>query len=331
MTKYLILPHLEVSRANALAAGGIISLVPAMAASLMGTAFSLRTGIIVEGMMLIHHSAELLADKYLDKYSTKQDYWLLSMKGATLFDGADAAGNPTSNTLGSNASQPSAHMNGHWSIVFKLAPSQVETPDGIIEREAAAFLLHGARLAGGQIVHYGAPVVTDEMPGIMGQATPAGEGKPIAPSVLEKTVHGGFVLTDNTHTLDDPESTKGRTERLLLASLGRPDNITPQGSEPDFVPDSGSEIQTKVAETSRHRWVSPAVLGYGLVSPLTENQGSRENCLHALCEPLIGLVELQSIRQAIKKKVNFNNLFWSPTWITDDTFLITQPNHCYEV
>jgi CRISPR type I-F-associated protein Csy2 len=331
VTKYLILPHLEVSRANALAAGGIISLVPAMAASLMGTAFSLRTGIIVEGVMLIHHSAALLADKHLDKYSTEQDYWLLSMKGATLFDGIDAAGKPTGNTLGSNASQPNAHMNGHWSIVFKLAPSESEKPDGIIEREAATFLLHGARLAGGQIVHYGAPVVTDEMPGIMGQATAANEGKPIAASVLEKTVHGGFVLTDDTHTLNEPDSTKGRTERLLLAALGRPDKSTHQGPESEFDSESESEIKTKIAEASRHRWVSPAVLGYGLVSPLSENQGSRENCLHALCEPLIGLVELQSIRQAIKKQINFNDLFWSPTWITDDVFLITQPNHCYEV
>ncbi|MCL1487575.1 MAG: hypothetical protein MH186_06495 [Marinobacter sp.] len=94
MTKYLILPHLEVSRANALAAGGIISLVPAMAASLMGTAFSLRTGIIVEGVMLIHHSAELLADKHLDKYSTDQDYWLLSMKGQHFLTESTQQGNP---------------------------------------------------------------------------------------------------------------------------------------------------------------------------------------------------------------------------------------------
>lgn len=301
MSTYLILPHLEIQKANALAAWGMMSLTPVMAATLMGTAFSHKTGIAVSGVMLIHHDVQFCGEQQLDKFKGNRNYWLRNIKGTSLFNAGDMAGKGSSSQVRDNAYQPNAFMDGTWSVVLKIGNEHEAPPKGPLLKKAIRFL-HGGRLAGGQIVRHETPVVTDSLPGP--EETPeAGDSQE-----FDRAIRSGFVVQDSTHLMSEKLQDTPRSQRLILLASGI-DGDTEEGE----------------GFTESH-WRSPAILGHGLITPLSDNKASRGNKPHAFSEPMIGLVNLQSIRKLKEQKTDFNNLFWAPTWPQSDVFLVTQEN-----
>ena len=307
MSKYLIFPRLEVNRANALATGGVVSMTPVMAATMLGVAFEQRCdlGFEVTGVMLVHHHAELMAERALKQDDFHGDYNLIHIKGATLFNKGDLPSTYKAGRSLDYAVQPTVLMRGQWSVVLRLTD---EISDRKVLKAATQFL-HAARFAGGDIVSYGRPVVVDELPS-SGSV-----------SEFEKVVRSGFVVSDASHLLSDRPEGMGRVEHLLRVCSERSSGSSEESGDPNRLKEGSEDMEEGASRFFR----SPAVLGYALISMPGAVVGSRNDAPHAFCEPMLGVVGLSSIRKLKEARQSFDHLFWAVDWLASDVLAITQP------
>jgi hypothetical protein len=292
MSLYVTFPHLSVQRANAFAGAGILSLTPVMAASMMAEAFGHHYELKINGVMLIHHDAYLMAEQDLEWNSHK--YHLQKLQGATLFNQMDVNSKHRTGADASpvNSDQPNAFMSGQWSLVLEVDDSDDLSAEEL-ENDASQFLNNGARLAGGVIQTYGKPCAGNKLYGF--------EGRPQDKGVINRSIGNGFITLDRSEQLQTGEGS--RVDRFLsIMAL-----------------DSMDEGETK-------GWFSPAVLGYALISDLEEKEQVRENKLHAFCESVIGMTQLVSLRDLVAEDENqLQGCFWSHGWTKQETFLLSQP------
>lgn len=68
-------------------------------------------------------------------------------------------------------------------------------------------------------------------------------------------------------------------------------------------------------------WLSAACLGYATVTPFAHRGGAREGYRHAVAEPLIGLVQYQSLRSI---RATPSSMLWRMGWTHERVFLATQ-------
>lgn len=65
-------------------------------------------------------------------------------------------------------------------------------------------------------------------------------------------------------------------------------------------------------------WVMPTLLGYRAITPFARRSRARDDYPHAFAEPLIGLIQYESLRQLRDER-----LLWRYTQPTADTFVVT--------
>jgi len=285
--RYLLLPRLDVQRANAMVTAGVISLCPVMPAVLMGEAFGHATGAFPEGVMLVHHDAYLLADQSLDQARPGgTEYYPHQFRGATAFNGKDIAGGDKKKP--SNSIQPTASMNGTWSVIMSFDADQIDA-DSLLSA-ATQFLGRMARLAGGVITHFEKPQVQDDLAGILAAC------------------RSGFVAIDRSPWL--VSDTQTRIERLLAHTDG---SVQPehQGRRRWLVPAAlGYALLTDPVDTAGARNGLPhafAEVLLGLVELVSIRQTSAFPTQNETQD--ITLIE---------------SCFWRQNWPTQDVFLLNQ-------
>jgi CRISPR-associated protein Csy2 len=297
---------MRVQRANALSTGWLVSLCPAMAATMMAEAFGFQVGEKPSGVILIHHDAELLAESLPGNPLARYPH---QFRGATHFNDRDVnskyAGKQPVNGL-----QPTASMNGEWSLILRF--DHPESDEDLLM--AAQEFLKSARLAGGSVVEYGDPVVGKTLIGRDGPRDQWG--------VFDRSIGSGFVVADRSPLLQAPGKTM--IESLLSIASG---DVSEDGATDETAEDAGDAMGDsgeKKRKKKKRAWYSPATLGYAMLTPFEKREYVRENKAHAFCEPVVGLIEYLSVRSLGDSGVDMGSLFWHPVWLDDSVFVVTQ-------
>ena len=130
--------------------------------------------------------------------------------------------------------------------------------DAMFRESDIALFLHGGRLAGGAIIEWGKPVVLADEADI---------------DKVVKQVGSGFSLVERQDLMVMQEGDRDMLDVLLrLTKRTKPDD-------------------------DRH-WLQPTTLGYAEITPRQQRKNVRGDFPHAYCEPLVGLAQYKSIRDA---------------------------------
>lgn len=73
----------------------------------------------------------------------------------------------------------------------------------------------------------------------------------------------------------------------------------------------------------QYSWLTATTVGYSLVAPLKPRKNVRNDFLHGFAEPLLGLVQYQSLTSSTHQKLPF----WTLNWQDGQTFLLTTTSH----
>jgi len=291
---YLVIPRIDVQRANAMVTAGVISLCPVMPAVMMGEAFGHATGLFPEGLMLVHHDAYLLAEQGLDHTSrSRVEHYPHQFRGATVINGKDIAGGDKKTP--SNSIQPTASMNGTWSVVMQFAADSADA-DTLLSA-CKQFFCRLARLAGGVITDYAAPLVEDDLPKAM------------------RACRGGFVVVDRSAWLLSDEQT--RIERLLAFADG---SLQPEFEAPRrwLLPASlGYALLTEPEDTEGAREGYPHAFAETLLG-LVELISLR----HTSAFQHEGGLEVED--NPDRTITPAESCFWRYSWPENDIFTLTQ-------
>lgn len=131
--------------------------------------------------------------------------------------------------------------------------------DASFSEEAIAPFLRGGRLAGGTIIEHGEPVVFADEDDI---------------DKVVKVVGAGFSLIERQDLMVKQEGDRDMLDVLL-------------------------RLTKRVKERDEDRiWLLPTTLGYAEITPRKQRKNVRGDFPHAYCEPLIGLAQYRSIRDA---------------------------------
>lgn len=278
---YLVMPHLKIQAANVHTAGWLLGGPPVMASVLFGHALARDLACTVAGVALVHHDQQLLGEWGSGRWRPQQRRAAALTFTNKLKNGKDYA----STNAHALSLQPVACAHMDLSLVIEV--------DGLHAREAVQERLAHARLAGGNVVSYGEPSLVDDE-------------RDLASVLVDVDrqfgIGSGFVVRDRSDLLA-PTATETRTDRLIRA-LG----VGPNHAR---------------ALTTPSPWLSPACLGYAALTPFALRDGIREGARgysHGFVEPLIGLVQYESLRVADAKTLNQS--LWRAHWPLSDVFAI---------
>jgi CRISPR-associated protein Csy2 len=289
---YLLLPRMDIQRANALVTAGIISVTPVLPAVLMGEAFGFVTGITPTGVMLVHHDAYLLAEHDLDHTRNYTEYFPHNIRTATVFNRLDIAG--SGSTIPSNAHQPSVTMNGTWSVVFEFTDLDPEHGDQLTHA-SHIFLEQYARLAGGVVINHQTPVSATDLHEVM------------------QHCRNGFVTVDRSHWLSNKAEPRIATLFRLTDGTEQPEF---DGRKPWLLPSSlGYALLTNPKDTEGSREGYQHCFAETLLG-LIELVSLRNTTVHPHTEENTAHLPIEEC-------------FWRYSWPTDDAFVIKQENVNY--
>lgn len=150
---YLVLPHLHVQSANALACGFLVNATPVMAVTQFAHHLGRLLQVESQSVAIRHFHAEHQA---LEDRELSYDVLPFQRRSATLIDRHDYVGKGSQGpTL---SAQPTACCNLRLSLIIEIPTPSIPNPEAHIKRA----LLRG-RLAGGQIVEHGEPRIYDDI------------------------------------------------------------------------------------------------------------------------------------------------------------------------
>ena len=131
--------------------------------------------------------------------------------------------------------------------------------DASFSEKAVAPFLRGGRLAGGTIVEHGKPGVRVDEEDI---------------DNVIKAVGSGFSLIDRQDLMVIKDGDRDMLDVLLRLTK-----------------------RVKVRDEDRH-WLLPTTLGYAQITPRQQRKNVRSDFPHAYCEPLVGIAQYKTIRDA---------------------------------
>lgn len=178
--------------------------------------------------------------------------------------------------------QPTASMHLRISVVLRFEAGAV------LEQSDIEDFLRGGRLAGGQIIDHG-PIETFD-----------------SEAELRKRLKSGFLVFERSDLLQPAQDEQDLFDAMFRATARWPK------------PEGHSRANEGSADDTA--WVVPATLGYAAITPFEHRDGARGGYPAAYVEPLVGLIQYRSIRQAADASLPFWD-YWRPD---DTTFLIRQ-------
>lgn len=285
---FLLLPHLKVQSANAMACGFIINSTPIMAITQFVHNLVVRhMDCDVLGVAVRHHHAEHQALE-----DVGYDVMPHQRRSAVLINERDYVGKGSQGpTL---SAQPTASCNLDVSLLIEF--------EGINDEDALQAFLRTARLAGGQVISHGKPETADTADEALKGFTSSGHWLIERPELIEETDPLGSAFDAMERTAISAE----RAEQLRKES---PDD------------------QNRPLHEITHAWVVPTVLGYQAITDFAEREGVRLQTSpdtgeltatrHAYAEPLIGMVQYVPARSWDQQIP-----FWRQHWLDADTLVV---------
>lgn len=141
-----------------------------------------------------------------------------------------------------------------------------------------------------------------------------------SPSEAEKFLHhsrfaGGLVTQHDNITLEDNLTKAFDCVKSGYVLLDRRDLLENRGeSQAELMVNALGQSPDKKKNTT---WLSAACVGYAAITAFAHRAGVREGYLHAFAEPLVGMVQYQSLRQWRDESKNKENALWRPRWLED--------------
>jgi CRISPR-associated protein Csy2 len=257
--EYLLLPRMEIQNANAQSTWWLINAAPVMAANLFAHQLGRKVGTFPTAVGIFHHHAQLLGEHFYARFHPQQ------RRGAVFINGDDYS----SKNKYALSLQPTASC--HLVLSLLLA---FDSRDGLPATSKVEDFLHGARLAGGQILHHEPVKVLPDY------------------QAVKRQMRGGYWLIERMDLLAE-----GDPLDKLIAVCGKA-NASSQEVLSDALPDS---------------WLTPTTLGYAAITDFAQRGGVRDNYPHAYAEPLVGLVQYVSPRTWGDRPLPLWRSYWPQT------------------
>lgn len=265
--KYLVIPRMDVRHANAIQAWWLVA--PPSPTTSLGfvRALGLRLGLEFDAVGIVHHNVEWL--------TAQEHAWRnLYESGAYREDdkeqnrvGAFSVVHTPQQVQGATYIDQDDHIAGGFSKGLQptmrchVETSLVIRMDAFdaIDTEAVNQFLWSGRYAGGAIASHLPVKVLDTLDGAI------------------NLVGTGFAVTDRqdiVRSIMTRDNVDG-THALSTALAG------------DYPLDATGKQES---------WLSANVVGYATLETPKQRVGVRSDCLHAYCEPVVGLIQYRSIR-----------------------------------
>ena len=229
---YVVIPHMSVQRANALATLYLVSQAPVIAALMFAHNLGRTTGVFARRVAIIHHDGQLLGDSDIPRDGwVDRSLYPHQFRSAGLVDLDDHVKGVSANNYTSLGSQPSVTMHLEVSLVLEY---EDKTP--AIDYIHA--FLNSARLAGGPVVDYFPARKFDDLKGV------------------RNYLWTGFWLLDNTECLDSVDC--GRADALFALCLDRQHTVVGKDQDDNEI------VAWRVPAVLGHAAISPKASRWGV-------------------------------------------------------------------
>lgn len=314
MSQIILIPRIKVQNANLQTSGFILGGAPLMAAAMFCHNLARQLNTQDLGFILVHHDRQDIGGTAYGRFTPAQ------RRGAVFVGKKDYS----SKNKYALSLQPTASCHLEVSLIVDFGR--------VRQMNRLASRVQQSRFAGGQIISVGELVACDS-----------------TEQALEQ-VRNGFVLQDRKALLQhyQQQHQLNRVQALVQLLAHKPDAALPESTllEPSL-PESAqrqfSEPEISELDLSKQQpeqklsWLSATTLGYVLLEqPTTQRTGVRQADAiqstvtqptpHAYAEPLIGLIQYQSLRaaQQVKDSAQLEQLYWRYGWPQSDVFLLQQ-------
>lgn len=264
---YLVIPRINVNNANAQPAWWMIGPPPITAYAGFSHALALALGLPrCKGFGVVHHDIQFLGETIGGNFRPHQ------FSAAMFIDENDHVKAPNPANPGKMREQPSVRtskmavvkkhpLSSQPTARCRLSVSLVirfDDDDGLDIEGALQRFLRGARLAGGNIVKYGKIA-------LFGNLNEASEYLKVGHAIHERQdlmvrQEGDRDMLDVVLRLTDPQHYR---------------------ADPEATP-----------------WLLPTTLGYRAITPFQQRKNVRNGFPHAYAEPLVGMVQYRTLREA---------------------------------
>ncbi len=259
MSHYVVIPRLEVKNANAQPAWWMIGPPPITAYMGFAHALERHLGVRHNGIAIIHHDAQFPGEFVSGTFRPAQ------FKAASFINEEDYnSHNPGSPIL---SSQPTARCHLDCSLVLRF-------DEGLsLDSASIAPWLRGRRLAGGDILRHGDPVLL-----------PYESDPEKVIRALKQTRRLLWSILDRKDLMVKGENDKDPLDTLLRVTRR-------------FKHDSGKKSVSEESQkfSSPEPWLMPTTVGYAEISERKNRRQVRGNLPHAYAEPLVGLVQYKTL------------------------------------
>jgi len=260
--KYLVIPRIEVSNANAQPAWWMIGPPPLTAYAGFSHALALALGLArCRGFGVVHHDIQFLGE------AAGGDFRPHQFRAASLIDKDDYS----SKNAYALSSQPTARCHLNLSLVIRF-----DEDDPLDLEDTLPRFLRGARLAGGNIVKYGKVALLGSL------------------DETAKSIKNGHAIHERQDLMIRQEG-----ERDMLDVVLRLTDPQRRRTDPEAPP-----------------WLLPTTLGYRAITLFQKRKNARSDLPHAYAEPLVGMVQYRTLREAPLP-------IWQATNPDAATFLVT--------
>jgi CRISPR-associated protein Csy2 len=287
---------MEVQNANAQPTTWMIAAPPITAFGGMAHALALALGATSHcGFSVIHHDIVFLGDEVNGNLNPHQ------IRGASFIDKDDYS----SKNKYALASQPTARCHMTVSMVVRF-----DVNDTISGSKIEQFL-RGGRIAGGSIIDHKFSARDPSL--VIPRAFYSDE--------IARRIGNGFSLRERQDLMAMQEGDKDRIDPFLRAITRPFETPCAAGAKVQELPIETTlappaEIVSANLEGDKRKWISPTALGYAQTTTAKERGAVRNGLPHAFAEPLIGLVEYQSIRKTPLS-------FWQASHPAEGVFVFT--------
>lgn len=280
---YLVIPRIRVQNANAQPAWWMIAPPPMTAYAGFSHALALALGWSkCAGFGVVHHDIQ-----FLGEFEGEKGLFLPhQFRAASFIDKGDYS----SKNQYALSNQPTARCHLSVSLIIKK-----DEEDAVDLESAFPRFMRGARLAGGAIVDHGKASLQDGMEAVI------------------KFLNTGYAIHERQDLMVMQDGERDMLDVVLR--LTDPQLRFDAANKPKS---AGSE-KPDDSEGDSHSWLMPTALGYLAITKFQNRKNVRGGLPHAFAEPLVGMVQYQSLRRA-------GIPIWKAANPDAQTFLVTTSN-----
>lgn len=292
MSRYVVIPRMQVQNANMQTNGVLLGGVPLFAANMFAHHLARQLGTQEEGIIYIHHDQQRLGGQAYGRFTPAQ------RRAATYINMQDYIGKKSAKRPILSL-QPTASCHLEFSLVIKFSSSRISP-------EKLTNILKRSRFAGGQIIEF-LEITTH------------------AENELEtalKKIKTGFAILDRQDLLIEYQQRKqiNRVQAFTQLLALKADALRAFFNDQNLSWISATNLGYALLEplTDQRAGIRQAQ--------------DQENTAHAYAEPLTGIIQYFSLGEILRGNTeaeddtwhNLQKLLWTYHWPQDDIFLLKQ-------